>query len=58
MKDTNKFILIFGVILFSIIIGIRIEALIENQNSDTISALIGWLTALFYFILSKNKDLN
>lgn len=61
MKDNQKIqltILLIGVILYTIIISFRIQALIEVQNNDTFSALIGWTTLLIYYIAYNVEKIN
>lgn len=58
MSKINLITYTVGLICYSIIIGFRIQSIIENQNSDTWSALMGWLMLLIYFIAfntEKNK---
>ncbi len=61
MKDNQKIqliILLIGVIFCTIVISFRIKALIEVQNNDTFSALIGWITLLIYYIAYNVEKLN
>jgi purine-cytosine permease-like protein len=56
MSKTGIIIYTIGLICYTIIISIRIGALIESQNKDTYSALIGWLMVLIYFIAYNFKE--
>ena len=56
--DYKKITYTTGIICYTLIVSFRIEALIETQNKDTFSALIGWLMLLVYFIAYNNRKLN
>ncbi len=56
--DYKKTTYTTGIICYTLIVSFRIEALIETQNKDTFSALIGWLMLLVYFIAYNNRKLN
>jgi purine-cytosine permease-like protein len=57
-ESTHKIIYTIGLIVLTLVIGLRIQALIQVQNNDTFSALVGWVIVLVYFIAYNNSRNN